>query len=201
MFTGIIEAMGKVRKVRAGGLEVSVPSGWALAAGESVAVDGACLTVTGHTPGLAVFAVSPETFSKTTLGALKAGSAVNLERALAVGARLGGHFVTGHVDGTARLLSVRGEGNSRVVEVEKTEGAVLVEKGSVALNGISLTVYDTAGASFKAAVIPHTWENTSLKGLKPGALLNAEYDILGKYARLAAGGGITKDFLKENGFL
>jgi riboflavin synthase len=84
--------------------------------------------------------------------------------------------------------------------VEKTEGAVVVEKGSVALNGISLTVYDTAGGSFKAAVIPHTWENTSLKNLKPGALLNIEYDILGKYARLAAPGGITMDFLAENGF-
>jgi riboflavin synthase len=201
MFTGIIEAVGRVRKAAPDGLSVAVPPAWALAAGESVAVDGACLTVTGHTPGLAVFAVSPETFAKTGLGGLKAGTPVNLERALAVGARLGGHFVTGHVDGTARLLSVRSDGNSRIVEVERTEGAVLVEKGAVALNGISLTVYGTAGASFKAAVIPHTWENTSLKGLKPGALLNVEYDILGKYARLAAGGGITREFLAENGFI
>jgi riboflavin synthase len=200
MFTGIIEAVGTIKKLTPGGLQAAVPAGWALAPGESVAVDGACLTVTSYAAGLASFAVSPETFSRTVLGALKAGSPVNLERALAVGARLGGHFVTGHVDGTARLLAVRAAGNSRVLEVEKTDGAVMVEKGSVALNGISLTVYDTAGASFKAAVIPHTWENTALKGLKPGARLNVEYDILGKYARLAAGGNITREFLKENGF-
>jgi len=201
MFTGIIKAMGRVKEISAGGLAVSVPVAWTLVAGESVAVDGACLTVVSHTKGLAVFEVSRETFAKTILGALKPGSETNLERALAAGARLGGHFVTGHVDGTARLLAVRGDGNSRVIEVQKADGAILVEKGSVALNGISLTVYDTAGGSFKAAVIPHTWENTSLKGLKPGAPLNIEYDILGKYARLAAPGGITKDFLAENGFL
>ena len=200
MFTGIIETVGKVGSVSFGKLEVSVPAGWKLADGESVAVNGACLTVTGFKPGAAVFAVSPETVSRTTLRLLKAGAAVNLERALAVGARLGGHFVTGHVDGTARLLSERGDGNSHIIEVEKTPEAVMVEKGSVALDGISLTVYDIRGASFKAAVIPHTWENTALKGLKPGALMNIEYDILGKYAAEAAASGITPEFLKDNGF-
>jgi len=200
MFTGIIEAVGKISALPAGGLELSVPGGWALAEGESVAVNGACLTVASHKPGLAVFAVSPESFSRTTLRLLKRGARVNLERALAVGARLGGHFVTGHVDGTARLLSVRDEGNSRIIEVSRAPGGLLVEKGSVALDGISLTVYDIAAASFKAAVIPHTWANTSLKDLKPGGLMNIEYDILGKYAS-ARSSGITKDFLKENGFL
>jgi riboflavin synthase len=200
MFTGIIEAVEKVRALSGGRLETAVPAGWSLAEGESVAVNGACLTVTGHKPGLAVFAVSPETLSRTTIGALKPGDRVNLERALAVGARLGGHFVTGHVDAAARLLSVRDEGNSRVVTVERTEGAVLVEKGSVALDGISLTVYDVTASSFKAAVIPHTWENTSLKMRRPGSLLNVEYDILGKYAA-ARTPGITKEFLKDNGFL
>lgn len=200
MFTGIIEAVEKVSSVSAGKLEVAVPAGWKLADGESVAVNGACLTVTGFKPGLAVFAASPETLSKTTLRLLKPGSLVNLERALAVGARLGGHFVTGHIDGTARLLSARGEGNSRVLEVEKPEGALLVEKGSAALDGISLTVYDISATSFKAAVIPHTWENTALKNLRPGGLMNIEYDILGKYAA-ARTPGITRDFLKDNGFL
>ncbi len=200
MFTGIVESVGKVRAASSGGLEVSVPTGWLLQDGESVAVNGACLTVTGSKPGLASFAVSPESFSRTALGGLKAGSAVNLERALAVGARLGGHFVTGHVDGTAKLLSVSDEGNSRVIEVEKPADAVMVEKGSVALNGVSLTCYDITGRSFKAAVIPHTWENTVLSALKPGALLNIEYDILGKYASQRRP-GITKDFLRENGFL
>lgn len=200
MFTGIIEAVEKVKSVSSGGIGVSVPAGWVLSDGESVAVNGACLTVTGFKPGLAAFAVSPETFSRTTLGRLKPGQLVNLERALAVGARLGGHFVTGHVDGTARLISVRDDGNSRIMEVEKTAGAVMVEKGSVALDGISLTVYDITAASFKAAVIPHTWEHTALKSLKSGGLLNIEYDILGKYAS-ARSPGITRDFLKENGFL
>jgi len=200
MFTGIIEAVEKVRSVSTGRLEVSVPADWALADGESVAVNGACLTVVSHKAGVAGFAVSPESFSRTTLGRLKAGSIVNLERALAVGARLGGHFVTGHIDGTVRLLSVRDDGNSRIMEVERSAAALLVEKGSVALDGISLTVYDIAPASFKAAVIPHTWANTALKGLRPGALLNIEYDILGKYAAPRSS-GVTKDFLKENGFL
>ncbi len=200
MFTGIIEAVEKIKTVSSGRIGVSVPADWELSDGESVAVKGACLTVAGFRPGVASFAVSPESFSRTTLGRLKAGSAVNLERALAVGARLGGHFVTGHVDGTARLISVRDEGNSRVIEVEKAPDAVMVEKGSVALEGISLTVYDVRPGSFKAAVIPHTWEHTALKGLKPGSLLNIEYDILGKYAS-AKTPGITREFLEENGFL
>jgi len=200
MFTGIIEAVEKVRSVSSGKLEVAVPAGWALSDGESVAVNGACLTVANHKPGLAVFAVSPESFSRTTLGGLRCGSLVNLERALAVGARLGGHFVTGHIDGTARLISVRDEGNSRVMQVEKSPDAVMVEKGSVALDGISLTVYDISPSSFRAAVIPHTWAKTALKNLKPGGRLNIEYDILGKYAA-AKTTGITRDFLKENGFI
>lgn len=200
MFTGIIEAVEKIRSVSSGGIEVSVPADWKLAEGESVAVNGACLTVAAHKPGLAAFDVSPETFSRTTLRLLKAGSSVNLERALALGARLGGHFVTGHVDGTARLLAVKNSGNSRIIGVEKSAGAVLVEKGSVALDGISLTVYDIAANSFKAAVIPGTWDRTALKNLRPGGLLNIEYDILGKYAA-ARSPGITREFLKEHGFL
>ncbi|MCX5791076.1 MAG: riboflavin synthase [Elusimicrobia bacterium] len=200
MFTGIIEAIGRIKTVHSGKLEAAVHAGWTLAAGESVAVNGACLTVTASKPGLAVFAVSPETFKRTTLRRLLPGAPVNLERALAVGARVGGHFVTGHIDGAARLLSVKDDGNSRVLEVERTEGALLAEKGSVALDGISLTVSDISSASFKAAVIPHTWENTALKNLKPGALLNVEYDILGKYAA-ARPAGITRAFLAENGFL
>ncbi|MBU2573037.1 MAG: riboflavin synthase [Elusimicrobia bacterium] len=200
MFTGIIEAVEKVLAVSPAGLEVHVPPGWLLSKGESVAVNGVCLTAAGFKAGHAAFAVSPETFSRTTLRFLKAGSPVNLERALAVGARLGGHFVTGHADCAARLLSVRNDGNSRIVEIEKAADAVMVEKGSVALDGISLTVCEIRPASFKTAVIPHTWENTALKYLKPGAFLNLEYDILGKYASYRAP-GVTRDFLKENGFI
>ncbi len=193
--------MGKIKTAGPGRLEACVPRDWTLFEGESVAVNGACLTVASHNPGLAVFSVSPETVSKTGLRRLKSGSAVNLERALAAGARLGGHFVTGHVDGTAHILSVRNDGNSRVLEVEKPAGAVLVEKGSVALDGVSLTVYDVSALSFKAAVIPHTWEHTTLKDLRPGSVMNIEYDILGKYASARPSKGITAEFLKENGFL
>ncbi len=200
MFTGIIEAVEKIKTAASGRLEISVPEGWMLSAGESVSVNGACLTVTRFKPGLAVFALSPETAARTTLRRLKAGAPVNLERALALGARLGGHFVTGHVDGPVRLLSVQNDGNSRIIEVEKAVDAVLVEKGSVALDGISLTVYGISETSFKAAVLPHTWENTVLKNLKPGALLNIEYDILGKYASKASSPGVTREFLKANGF-
>ncbi|MBI4801684.1 MAG: riboflavin synthase [Elusimicrobia bacterium] len=177
MFTGIIETVGKIKSVSCGKLEISVPGDWKLSGGESCAVNGVCLTVTGFPakqpggsavggkPGLVLFSMSPETAARTTLRLLKPGSAVNLERALVVGARLGGHFVTGHVDGTARLLSVSNDGNSRVIEVEKAGEAALAEKGSVALDGISLTVYGISGNSFKAAVIPHTWEHTALKNL------------------------------------
>mgnify|MGYP001765405744 CR=1 FL=1 len=200
MFTGIIEHVGAVLRRGPSGLEVSVPPGWELSVGESVAVNGVCLTVVSHAPGLAVFDVSPETFSRTARGRLAQGSPVNLERALALGARLGGHFVTGHVDGVAELLSVRREGNSRLIEVSKTPEAAMVEKGSVALDGISLTVYSVAPRSFRAAVIPHTWENTALRALGPGAQLNIEYDILGKYAS-APRPGVTLETLRENGFI
>ncbi len=201
MFTGIIEATGSVKRLSDGKLEACVPAGWNLIIGESVAVNGACLTVTAQKPGLAVFGVSPETAGKTSLNLFKPGSVVNLERALAVGSRLGGHFVTGHVDGTTRLVAVKKDANSYVLEVALPSDAVMVEKGSVALDGVSLTVFEVSSSSFKVAVIPHTWKNTTFKNLKSGSTLNIEYDILGKYARQSARPGITKDFLKANGFL
>jgi len=199
MFTGIIETVQKVLKVTPGGLEVALPPGWAPGIGESIAVNGACLTVTRCSPGFAAFDVSPETFARTALGGLAAGTQVNLERALAAGARFGGHFVTGHVDGRARLLAVRREGNSRVITVSRDPGSAMVEKGSAAVDGVSLTVYGVEELSFRAALIPHTWENTALCALRPGAAVNIEYDILGKYA--AAGRrGVTMEMLRENGF-
>lgn len=199
MFTGIIESVQRVKAVNSCGLEVALPPGWAPAAGESMAVNGACLTVTRCSAGAAVFDVSPETFARTALGSLRPGSPVNLERAMAAGGRFGGHFVTGHVDGKARLLSVSRDGNSSVITVSRDTGSAMVEKGSVALDGISLTVYGVEAERFRAAVIPHTWERTTLGLLRPGAALNIEYDILGKYA--AAGRpGVTMELLRENGF-
>lgn len=182
-------------------LSVGVPPSWALEKGESVAVNGACLTVIDFQKGLTVFSVSPETFKKTNFISLKAGDLVNLERAMKADGRFSGHFVTGHVDGLARLLSIKEEGNSRVLEFLTETDNLMVEKGSVALNGISLTVYEVKKNAFKISVIGHSWENTNLKYLKPGASLNIEYDILGKYAAPKNNSNITMEFLKENGFV
>jgi len=199
MFTGIIEAVGKVKSVSKDRLEVTVPADWALAVGESVAVNGACLTAVSSSGGSSVFDMSPETFKTTAFSLLKKNSAVNLERAMKADGRFSGHFVTGHIDGTARLLSVKKASGSFLLTFE-APGSQLVEKGSVALNGVSLTVFEVTPDTFKTAIIPHTWENTGLKWLNAGDLLNIEYDILGKYALKASGGKITGKFLSDNGF-
>jgi riboflavin synthase len=199
MFTGIIEAVGKIRSVSKNRLETAVPAAWVLAAGESVAVNGACLTVTETAKGSAVFDMSPETFKVTALSSLKKNAPVNLERAMKADGRFSGHFVTGHIDGTARLLNVRKDGGSFVLTFE-ADCSALVEKGSVALDGVSLTVFEVSSGAFKTAVIPHTWENTGLKCLKTGDLSNIEYDVLGKYALKNSGGKITRKFLSDNGF-
>jgi len=199
MFTGIIESLGKIKSVSKDRLETSVPGDWTLGIGESVAVNGACLTVTAAAKGSAVFDMSRETFERTAFCSLKQNSLVNLERAMKADGRFSGHFVTGHIDGTARLLSFRKDAGSFVLAFE-ADCSSLVEKGSVALNGVSLTVFEVASGAFKTAVIPHTWEKTGLKYLKPGDLLNIEYDILGKYALKNSGGKITREFLSDNGF-
>lgn len=201
MFTGIIEAVGAIRRISKSLLETSVPPEWALAAGESVAVNGVCLTAVSSAKGSVVFDLSQETFDKTALGSLPKKSPVNLERAMKADGRFSGHFVTGHIDGVTRLLNVKKAAGSFVLTFETPSAALLVEKGSVALNGVSLTVFDVTSASFRAAVIPHTWTNTGLNRLKPGGLLNIEYDILGKYAGKKSGGGLTREFLTENGFM
>jgi len=202
MFTGIIEAVGKLKSYAGGRLAVEVPADWKLGSGESVAVNGACLTYVSAKGRSALFDLSPETRARTALGLLGPGAPLNLERALKLGARLGGHFVTGHIDGTVKLLSVRKEANSFAIELERGAGAVMVEKGSVAIDGVSLTVFAVTPRAFRTAVIPHTWENTSLRTLKPGSAVNIEYDILGKYARAgAAGDTALREALGKNGFL
>lgn len=201
MFTGIIEAVGSLKSYAGGRLAVDVPADWKLEAGESVAVNGACLTYISAKGSSVLFDLSPETRSRTALGLLAPGAPLNLERALKVGARLGGHFVTGHIDGVVKLLSARKDANSVTLEVEAGPGATMVEKGSVAIDGVSLTVFAVTPRSFKASVIPHTWANTSLKVLKPGSAVNIEYDILGKYARAgAAGDSALRKLLADNGF-
>jgi riboflavin synthase len=198
MFTGLIEAVGAVEAVRrAGGgaeLRVSVawPDGEVPAPGDSVAVDGACLTV--REPTAAGFAadLSPETLRRTLLERLRPGDPVNLERALRLGDRLGGHIVQGHVDGVVQLRSIRPEsGFARWrLSLPAERAAEVAAKGSVALAGVSLTVAELGPDWFEVALIPATLEATTLGRLRAGASLHLETDILAKYvARRLAGGG------------
>lgn len=195
MFTGLVEAASAVRSLRrqAGGslLEVEAPPSWGeVARGESVCVSGVCLTaVPGAGEGTLRFDVSGETLERSTLGALRPGDAVNLERALALGARMGGHVVQGHVDATAGVSRLEREGGFWTLGVRLGEGwaRYVVEKGSVALDGISLTVASLDADELRVAVIPETWQATTLSRRRPGDLLNVEVDILAKYVERLLG--------------
>ncbi len=186
MFTGIIDETGRVvqlRKTAFGGV-LKISSNYRdIGIGESVAVNGACLTVVDFTDGVMSFELSPETFKRTNLGSLKKNEPVNLERSLRADSRLGGHFVLGHVDFTARILrfAPRGKHRELVIGIPADQLKFFVEKGSVAVDGISLTVNYIKGNSISINIIPHTYENTNLRIRKPGDLVNVEVDIIGKY--------------------
>ena len=204
MFTGLVEEVGKVvsitRDSKGGVLEVGC-SFEDLKVGDSVSVNGACLTVVRLGDGTAHFEVSPETFSRTNLKALKRGDFVNLERALRADSRLGGYFVLGHVDFTARIVSFRdlGEHRELLIELPSPYRKHFVEKGSVAIDGISLTVNRVSEGSVSINVIPHTYESTNLKYRKPGDEVNVETDIIGKYVLryLGADEGGLEEKLRE----
>jgi riboflavin synthase len=189
MFTGIIEHVGVVAAVTHAheGSRLSVDLGPLVGdakPGDSIAVNGICLTIAALAGALAGFDVSAETRRRTTVAGWQAGRQVNLERALAFGQRLGGHLVSGHVDGVGRLLERRGEGDSgeRFTFVLPDGGEVMVvEKGSLAIDGISLTTWDCRGARCSVAVIPHTLAHTTLAGLRPGAPVNLEQDPIGRW--------------------
>lgn len=188
MFTGLIEEIGSVVSVAAneGGtvLQVAAPTiASTVRTGDSVAVNGCCLTVTEQREGQLVFDLLAETVARTNLRALRAQSAVNLERALAADGRLGGHFVQGHVDCTTPVLSFEQSGADYRIEVQlPNEFAHYVAfKGSIALNGISLTVADVSRTSFTVWIIPHTRQHTNLAHLAAGDLLNLEFDLIAKY--------------------
>lgn len=187
MFTGIVEHVGAVAAVQpqGGGRRLRVDLG-PLAAdaklGDSICVSGACLTIAALAGALADFDLSAETLRKTTLGGLAAGARVNLERALAFGARLGGHLVSGHVDGVGRLLERRPEaGGERFTVLLPDEGVRVVEKGSITVDGVSLTTWDCRGARFSIAVIPHTLQATTLGAMRPGTPVNLEQDLVGRW--------------------
>ena len=187
MFTGIIEQQGKVQNKTEDRLFVESANKFVkeLSLGASVAVNGVCLTVSEISAKM-VFAadVMPETLRKTTLGRLRQGSPVNLELPLRADGRLGGHIVQGHVDGTARLVRVREKGNSRILSFSARKDILrcVVEKGSIIINGVALTVIVSAGKKCTVGIIPRTWEQTTFKSLSKGDFVNIEADILAKYA-------------------
>lgn len=191
MFTGIIEEVGKVGSISRNGsslvLEINCSFAAELEIGESVAVNGTCLTVTQKTENGFFADATPETFRRTSLSELESGSSVNLERAMKAGGRFGGHIVQGHVDGTGIFLSAAKDENAVDIRVKcgNELGKYIVEKGSVCLDGISLTVasvkYSSSQTEFSVSVIPHTWENTTLCKKSAGSKINIETDIIGKY--------------------
>ncbi len=211
MFTGLIQKVGHFGKLERGGgarirVDCSTPWGDPLAHGESVAVEGVCLTVAEHDEAGFWCDVLDETLERSTLGLCRHGDPLNLERALAVGDRLGGHIVQGHIDGTGVVDSVQADGRDRVIRITCEEALArdVLLKGSVALNGVSLTVTAVWPAGLAVNIIPVTWRETSLQTLKAGTRVNIETDVIGKYVRRylegrETAGGLTLDDLRRAG--
>lgn len=222
MFTGLIQALGKLQtlendRLQISGLDPCSPIMADIALGDSIAVDGVCLTVATILPQGFMVTASPETLSRSTLGHISTQRPVNLESSLRVGSKIGGHFVTGHVDGQGYVSEIIQTDSAWEIgfTVPKTQVArYIVAKGSVGVNGISLTIADCSpsGDWFKVAVIPVTYDETNLQYLQPNDAVNLEGDILGKYverfsqlgARAASGGDepsdISLDFLATHGY-
>ncbi len=211
MFTGIIEQTGRVKSVEKRGAfgRISVELGEALKEcrlGDSIAVNGACLTATAISNGIFSADVSAESLSLTTLGSLRPGEIVNVEFALTLSKPLGGHIVTGHVDGVGTIARKTREGAFMLIDLSVPALLMdqIVKKGSVAVDGVSLTVAELIDKGFRLAVVPHTLDNTTLGSIAEGARVNIETDIIGKYVerfmRSGARSGITEDFLSDNGF-
>ena len=188
MFTGIIEELGTIRRMTSSpkGARVEVTAGTILSdarLGDSIAVNGVCLTVVDQGPDWFAADVSEETLRRTSLKQMRIGTRVNLERPLTPASRLGGHIVQGHVDGVGEFVEARPSGEGWVVRVRfpKDLGRYIVEKGSIAVDGISLTVASLGDDYFEIAIIPHTWKMTNLGSLDRGAALNLEVDVIAKY--------------------
>lgn len=210
MFTGIVEEMGTVRRLNQSPnrceLELSaskVLEGTQI--GDSIAVNGVCLTVIRLGEEHFTADVMPETLRRSNLGQLKPGSKVNLERAMAANGRFGGHIVAGHIDGTGKILAMQPEGNAVLVTISATPELLryVVEKGSIAIDGISLTVAKVSHTDFTVSLIPHTGEETTLLKHRPGEIVNLETDIIGKYVEKLMqpkSNGVTMELLQQNGF-
>ena len=207
MFTGIVEEVGSVTSAESSRLTFAASTviDKKTKTGDSIAVNGVCLTVAALTPYSFTVEVMPETLKRTNLGGLRSGDKVNLERAVPVDGRFGGHFVQGHVDGTGKVGAVKPEGNALIVRFDAPKEIMryIVEKGFIAVDGVSLTVVECKPASFSVSLVGITQEATILGGRKAGDVVNLEVDILAKYVEKLGRGesGITKDFLAEHGFM
>lgn len=211
MFTGIIEEIGTVRRIEHGakGARLTIQAKTVLEdtrIGDSIATNGVCLTVISMTGDSFSADVMAESLRRSSLGTLQGGSPVNLERAMAANGRFGGHIVSGHIDGTGTIASQKREDNAVWVKI-KTPAPLLryiVEKGSIAIDGVSLTVAAVTDTDFSVSIIPHTGAQTILLGKKPGELVNLECDVIGKYVEKMLtphkSSGITMDFLAQHGF-
>jgi riboflavin synthase len=207
MFTGIVEEIGTVREIGRDLLGVEaheVLEGTKV--GNSIAVNGVCLTVVSLESGRLTANVMPETLRRTNLGGLRYGDKVNLERALIPGGRLGGHFVQGHVEDTGMIMSMTSEQTARIMRISAPRGLMsyIVAKGFVAIDGVSLTVTDLDDSSFFVSLVAHTVGHTTLENKRPGDVVNLETDILAKYVenlKQRQGQALNSEFLSEYGFV
>ncbi|KPC99358.1 Riboflavin synthase [Geobacillus sp. BCO2] len=213
MFTGLIEEIGTIEQMKQTGDAIVMTIGAKrvledVRLGDSIAVNGVCLTVTSFTEQQFTVDVMPETVKATALKTLKPGSKVNLERAMAAGGRFGGHFVTGHVDGVGRIIRQWPKANAVYYEIEVPASlrAYMIEKGSVAVDGTSLTIFGLSERTFIVSLIPHTREATILGEKRPGDLVNIECDMIGKYvaaflaAKATPTSKLTAEFLEQHGY-
>jgi len=217
MFTGIIEGSGKLleKKSSGGGLVFRLEAGFDLTdpeEGESIAINGICLTAYNIEGRRFSVDISPESVSRTTLGQLQIGAMVNMERALKLSDRLGGHIVSGHVDCIATVSEIKKVGDFTLFsfQLEKKLGRYIIEKGSITIDGISLTVNSCRDENFSVSIIPHTLQMTTLENLKKGSRVNIEVDVIGKYVekllfasseeKKVKGSDISPGFLAEHGF-
>ena len=208
MFTGIIEELGKIQEIKSN--KITVKCGTVIQdakLGDSIAVNGVCLTVVEILPDGFVADISPETFKVTAFNLLKVGDLVNLERAMPANGRFGGHIVSGHIDGVGKFLDISKYNDfyELKIELDTKESNYVIKKGSITVNGISLTIADIEKNIIKLAIIPHTYENTNLKTLKNGDYVNIEVDMVAKYIEKFLSSSdnkskISLEFLQEHGF-
>lgn len=215
MFTGIIEEKGTVVTVKKSVVSSRITFSASIVTsdiheGDSIAVNGVCLTATDISSNNFTADVMAETMRRSSLGSLKPGDHVNMERAMLCGGRFGGHIVSGHIDGTGQIVSLKREENAVWVKISAESKIMryIIEKGSVALDGISLTVATVSDKDFSVSIIPHTGDETTLLAKKPGDIINIECDMIGKYVEKflvtpekSQKSNITSEFLMKNGFM